>query len=203
MRRALSMFALSMLSCTSTANVSDVWMSIDDDGARRRTLFFADSASVVCIAEVGIGRRDVTVEMLIRQIRELPAGAGGTEFQETNRVVASNEIHPTPTSGRPALLALKMVPTATDATGNTQENDVAPFRPGSYVCEVLVDGKDSGQAAFNIRYADCPTARIVSGQPCAGFYATDPPTICPANGASGSAEPTCTCSGAGGWECPQ
>jgi hypothetical protein len=201
MRLALSMFALSALSCTSTANVSDVWMSIDDDGARRRTLFFADSSSVVCVAEVGIGRRDVTVEMLIRQIREL--GAGGAEFQETNRVVGANEFHPSPTQGRPALLSLKMVPTAIDASGNALANEAAPFAPGSYRCEVLVDGKESGGAAFNIRYADCPRARIVFGQECAGFYATDPPTLCPLNGASGSAEPTCTCTGAGGWECPQ
>jgi hypothetical protein len=201
---ALSIVALPLLSCTSTANVSDVWMSIDDDGARRRTVFFADSASVVCIAEVGVGRRDVTVEMFIRQIREVPPGTGGSEFQETNRVVAANEIHPGPTSGgRPALLALKMVPSTTDASGNTQENDAAPFGPGSYRCEVVVDGKPAGETAFNIRYADCPPARIVKGQACAGFYATDPPTACPAGGATSGPEPSCTCGGPNGWDCPQ
>jgi len=196
----VSIFATTLLSCTSTANVSDVWMSIDDDGARRRTLFFADSTSVVCIAEVGIGRTNATVEMFIRQVREL----AGSEFQETNRVIVANEFRPAPTQGAPTRLALRMVPTAIDpATGRPKEDDAAPFAPGSYRCEVRLDGKAAGDALFNIRYADCPAARIVTGQPCAGFYATDPPTSCPANGASGAAEPTCSCAGPQGWECPQ
>lgn len=205
--RSVLAVALALLAvtpaCTKTAGVSDVFMSIDEDGARKRTLFFSDSTSVICVFKVGNGRADSTFEALIRQIREIPFGQGGTDFTPVNRVVAANDFHPGPTGGTPAVLSLRLVPTSLDpTTGQQKPDDQAPFAPGSYVCEVSIDGVLEQSAAFNIDYAPCPTAQIVTGQKCAGFYATSPPSVCPRAGASGDPDPTCTCNGETGWSCP-
>lgn len=192
-------------SCTSTANVSDVWTSLDEDGARRRTLFFSDSQSVVCLAKAGIGRNNATIEMRIRRIREVAFGQGTDGFQSVNRVVAATEFHPGVTGTTPAILALRLAPLALDPeTGQPKEDTSAPYAPGSYVCEVSLDGEPAGSAPFNIQYADCPVASIVTGQVCAGFYPIDPPATCPQRGASGDREPVCTCNDAArGWECDE
>jgi hypothetical protein len=188
--------------CTKTAGVADIYMSLDEDGARKRELFFTDSASITCVFKVGVGRANATFSALIRQIRELPFGQGGDDFQPVNRVITSGDFHPGVTNGTPTLLTLKMVPSTIDPTTNEQKQDEdAPFAPGSYRCEVSIDGVPTDVAAFNIAYPDCPTAQIATGQKCAGFYAFSPPTTCPKNGASGDPEPTCSCNGDKGWEC--
>ncbi len=195
---ALGVLVASALpACTATANVSDVYMSIDEDGARRRNVFYTDSASITCIAEVGIGRKDVTIEMLIRQIRAAPLGTD--DFESVDSVIAARDVHPDITKDKPALIALTMIPTSLDDEGRLKEDQEAPFHPGSYVCEVTLDGKPAGTAAFNIGYPDCPTTIIQKGTPCKGFYELD--KDCPANGATGQPEPTCTCEEKG-WSCP-
>lgn len=194
---SLGMLAGSVLpSCADTANVSDVWVSIDENGARRRKVFYTDSASVTCIAQVGVGREDVTFEMLMRRVAEAPPGTD--DFEATNKVILANEFHPDPTPGGPTTIALTLTPTRVDEEGRLQEDTEAPFTPGSYVCEVYIDGKKAKQAAFNIDYAPCPTIVIQQGLPCAGFYMTG--KECPASGASGDPEPTCACTDRG-WEC--
>jgi hypothetical protein len=182
--------------CTETANVSDVWLSLDPDGARRRKVFFTDSASITCVAEVGVGRKDVTFEILIRRVRRSPFGSD--EFEPSNEVVLAKEFHPDVTTGKPAIIGLTLKPTTVDQDGKLQENDEAPFAAGSYVCEVYVDGDKQKQAAFNVDYAPCPTIVIQPNTLCIGFYTTG--TECPASGATGDPEPTCTCSDKG-WEC--
>lgn len=182
--------------CAATANVSDVWMSIDEDGARRRNVFFTDSSNITCIAEVGIGRRDATLEMLFRQIRAAPFGTDA--FEEVNKVVLAREFHPDITTDGPALVNLTLRPMSLDTDGLLKEDDQAPYEPGSYLCEVMLDGVKRESAAFNIEYAPCPTAIIQEGVPCKGFYTVG--TRCPVNGASGQPEPTCSCEEQG-WTC--
>lgn len=181
--------------CTTTANVSDVWMSLDDDGARRRKVFYTDSDNVTCIAEIGVGRKDVTFEMLIRRIAEAPFGTD--DFEAVNKVITANEVHPAPTQGA-TTITLKMEPTTVSAEGKLEESDEAPFTPGSYVCEVRIDGEKVKQVAFNIDYAPCPTLQIQQQAPCVGFYTTG--TECPAGGESGDPDPKCACTDKG-WEC--
>lgn len=185
-----------MPACTETANVSDVWMSLDEDGARRRKVFYTDSANVTCIAQIGVGRQDVTFEMLLRRVAEAPPGTD--DFAPTNKVILAKEFHPAPTPDGPGKIALTMRPTRVDADGKLQEDTEAPFTAGSYVCEVFVDGKKAKQAAFNIEYAPCPTIQIQQQAPCLGFYTTG--TECPAAGESGDPTPTCACTDRG-WEC--
>ena len=185
-----------MPACSATANVSDVWMSLDEDGARRRNVFYTDSATITCVAELGIGRKDVTIEMLIRQIRG--AEIGTDEFVPVNKVVAASELRPEITKDKPGLATLTLSPPSVDEEGNVKEDQEAPFEPGSFVCEVMLDGKLEGRAAFNIDYPPCPTKVILPGTPCFGFYTLG--TECPASGATGEPDPTCTCE-AGGWKC--
>ncbi|MBX3258664.1 MAG: hypothetical protein KIS78_08765 [Labilithrix sp.] len=202
--RRLGAFALlgalvssALPACSATANVGDVWMSIDEDGARRRNVFFTDSAAITCVAEVGIGRQDVTLEMFIRQIRGTTPGS--EDFESMDRVVLARDFRPDVTKDRPALVTLTLVPTSVDEEGRLKEDEEAPFAPGSYICEVMLDGELQKSAAFNIDYPPCPTAVILAGTPCLGFYTFD--KECPASGATGQREPTCICSGKD-WVCP-
>src|SRR5688572_11322159 len=57
-------------SCTATANITEVYTSIDATGERRRNVFFTDSKEIHCLAEYGSGRTDVTFEGIIRQLQE-------------------------------------------------------------------------------------------------------------------------------------
>ena len=191
-----SLLASALPACTATANVSDVWMSLDEDGSRRRSVFFTDTQAITCVAQVGVGRKDVTLEMLIRQVRAAPFATD--QFEEVNVVVVARDFHPDVTKETPALVSLTMVPTSLDEEGRLKEDQEAPFNPGSYICEVMLDGEKQQQVAFNIDYPPCPTAFIQHGTPCAGFYTLD--EVCPASGASGEPEPTCTCEEKG-WNC--
>jgi hypothetical protein len=181
--------------CTSTAGVADVYMALEDDGVRVRKVFFTDSANVSCIAEVASGRENATFEMLIRRVAEAPFATDN--FEPTNRVILVNEFLPGRTTGT-VKIALSMKPTVIDSEGKPKEDTDAPFSPGSYVCEVYLDGKKAEQAAFNIDYAPCPPAEIQPDTPCAGFYTIG--TECPAGGATGEPDPTCACSDKG-WQC--
>ncbi|MBX3200008.1 MAG: hypothetical protein KF894_17865 [Labilithrix sp.] len=182
--------------CSATANVGDVWMSLDEDGGRRRSVFFTDSAAITCIAEVGVGRQDVTLEILIRQIRG--AAVGTDDFEPMDQVVLARDLRPDITKDGPALIAVTMVPSSIDEEGRLKEDQEAPFSPGSYICEVMLDGVLQKSVAFNIDYPPCPTVLIREGTPCLGFYTFD--TECPAGGASGQPQPTCVCSGKD-WVC--
>lgn len=116
-----------------------------------------------------------------------------------NVVVASLDFHPAVTTGTPGIASLRLVPTKNE-DGKRVQDDESPFAPGSYLCEVSVDGEPKGAASFNIDYPECPTEVIIAGGPCFGFYPLE--QQCPASGATGSPDPTCTCR-AEGWECPQ
>lgn len=171
-------------------------MSLDEDGSRRRGVFFTDSISINCIAEVGVGRKDVTVEILIRQIAVAPLGS--EDFETINAVVAATDFHPAVTQERPALLTLTMKPSSLDQDGRVKEDDQAPYTAGSYICEVYLDGEKTKTVNFNIDYAPCPTKVIQHGTPCLGFYPSS--RECPANGATGQPDPTCFCEDKG-WNC--
>ncbi len=93
---------LGVAACSATANVSEVWMSIDEDGGARRSVFFTDSANVTRVAEVGVGLADVTFELDPTD----PEGTvrDGFDFEPVNEVVPSPSSIPTSlrTSRRPS-----------------------------------------------------------------------------------------------------
>ena len=91
----LALAALPVLSVarTSTANIDDVWMSLDSDGARRRVTFYTDTSEIHCIAQGGFGRPNVTVGGVIREIQTLAIDGSGVHGADT--VVANTDFHPT------------------------------------------------------------------------------------------------------------
>lgn len=182
-------------SCTSTANISDMYMSLDSDGSRKREIFFTDTTEIHCIGEGGFGRPDVTVTGFIRQIRAWDFT--NNQDNEVNRTYGDVDVHPQAGGGANA------PPTKIDikferVDKNNQPSDTAPYPQGSFICEMQIDGVTAKRIPFNIEFPPCPTSIIADGQPCLGFY-TDQ-TQCPAGGNGGDG-PNCQCTDTKGWDC--
>lgn len=174
--------------CSRTAGVSEVYTALDGAGVRRRDRFTTDSKGVFCVVEYVVSRPGATLEVLVRQ-RALPNGA------DTNRVFVAVEESPSPSeSSQRAAVAL----TALDESTGKPAQDGAPIPPGSFRCEVRLDGELAGLADFRVDYADCPAALIADGTACQGFFEKD--KSCPKFGASSSDKTSCTCTG-GAWVC--
>lgn len=197
-RGALAILASSLLAfavlpaCSTTANVVDVYMGLDapdDTGqTRRRNVFFTDSKAIHCIAVVGQGRPDATFEVFIRQILSYDLLTKDTK--DVDRYLSYREM----TLGRgtePTYLDVEF--TAEDDEGNE-----APYPPGSYVCEVALDGVLMGTAGFNIVVPPCPPATIPQGGICLGYYPVG--TECPKYGELSGDPQTCICDPEG-WRC--
>lgn len=198
LRRCAGVFACAALvatvapACSSTAGVGDVWTSPDEDGGRRRNIFYTDSKAIFCLAEVGVGRTDVTLEIIIRYIQEYSITE--RRVTNTNKVVAYHEERPERTNDRTAIKAIGLVPA--DPTG--KPDDKLPFQAGRGQCEVYLDGKLEGTAIFNIGFPPCPSAAIVPGARCGGFY--EEGKDCPMFGETGDPSARCRCDGSA-WQC--
>lgn len=191
----LGVAALSTLSaCSTTANISDIYLALDSAGARRRTIFFTDTKEIHCIAEGSFGRQDVTVEAYIRQVRAY--NPADDDFDTVDRYGSFLELTPaTNPGGPPQKLDLSIRPT--DEKG--EFDDTKPFSAGSYKCEFMLDGEVVKSIDFNIDFPECPGAAIFSGDPCIGFYQLN--KKCPGGGAKSTDKDTCNCGGPNGWEC--
>lgn len=171
-------------SCSS-AHVSDIYTSVDQEGSRRRNEFFTDSIGVYCIAEVSSGRDDQTIEMYLRQIQDENGKA-------VDRVIGASE-SATPKGATRQKFIVRLV--ALDAKGEPSEE--LPLPTGRFRCEVKIDGSDEGTATFNVTYAPCPVAQIINGTTCNRFIKAG--TVCPKFGTAGKDPATCTCNGV--WAC--
>lgn len=192
---AASLVASLLPACTSTANVSDLWTSPDDDGSRRRNVFYTDSKVINCIAELGIGRDDVTLEMYVRIVQVYDFV--NDQFIDTNVVTDTLEVHPPKsTAGTPLRQRLTLEPKG--LTG--QADDKLPFLAGRAQCEAYIDGDLKRTAVFNVDFPGCPAAAITPGSVCIGFYKLG--TECNAAGDSGDPKSgKCKCE-SNGWSCP-
>jgi hypothetical protein len=179
-------------SCATTARITDVYMALDGQGDRKRNVFVTDTKEIHCVVEMGIGRKGVTVEGLIRGIQDYDFAAD--KFFDTNRVLANAEASPQPAEG-----VQKFDITLKPADPNGMLVDGAPFPPGRFVCEASLDGVLEKVAVFNVDFPACPTSFIVPGSVCLGFYKAL--TACPRLGASTSGGPFCHCDAVKGWEC--
>jgi len=185
-----------MPACTSTANVTDVYTSIDEEGFRRRNVFFTDAKKIVCIAEAGIGRDNVTLEITVRRLQSWD----GERFVDDNVVTNYLESNPQRTEGKPGKFSLAIAPVKLLPNGQLVEDQDIAFPAGRYQCEVQLDGKLEGTAIFNIDFPPCPTTFITPGDKCQDFYKEG--TVCPAKGNTGQTQPTCSCD-QGKWACGQ
>jgi hypothetical protein len=181
-------------SCTSTANVSDVYLSLDGEGARKRNIFFTDSKEIHCIVEMGIGRKGVTIEVLFRQLQSYDFKQN--KFFETDRVLASAENSPQPADGIQKY-DVSLLPSGP----NGEQVSGGPYPPGRYQCEARLDGALEQVAIFNIEFPECPTATIKPLSACYGFYRS--PFECPKYGLTTRDPAKCRCSATAGWECDE
>lgn len=177
--------------CSETATITDVFVSLDSDGARRRKEFFTDTAEIHCVVEAVIGRPGVTVEVAIRQVQRYDEASRA--FTNADRVLGYAEGSPPPSNER-AKLPVKL----TKRKANGEESDEAPYPAGRYQCEVLLDGEAQAPVAFNVRFPPCPPAQIRPGSQCIGFY--EDGRECPTFGESSKEADRCTCQVAG-WSC--
>lgn len=181
-----------VVSCTSTARVSDVYMALDGAGDRKRNVFFTDTKEIHCVVELGIGRRGATVETLVRALQGYDFASD--KFFATDRVLANVEASPTPSDGIQTV-DVTLKPRGPDGV----ETDGLPFPPGRFVCEAYLDGKLEQTAVFNIDFPDCPASQIAPGTLCFGFYKQN--LECPRYGVTAKDPAKCRCTTLKGWEC--
>ncbi len=182
----------SLSSCAATARISDVYLALDGQGDRKRNVFFTDSKEIHCVVEMGIGRKGVTIEAVVRQTQAYDFAAD--KFFDTNHVIGNAEQSPNPTEGIQRL-DVTLVPLGPDGVNS----DSAPFAPGRFVCEASLDGELQKTAVFNVDFPDCPTSLIKPGSICFGFYKSL--TVCPRFGATATSPPNCQCDQLKGWQC--
>jgi hypothetical protein len=178
--------------------VRSVFMALDGTGNRRRTYFFTDTQAIYCDAEFASTRKDITINAVIRQIKD---ASGAT----VNTVIGVGELAPGVTRGIASFqLARPMPPPNT-----MMAVSMLPYPVGVFQCEMYVDALDpksgahsasnlklQGLATFEIRYPECPVSFAANGAACTGFFKDN--QVCPgANKAT-----VCTCDPAlGGWSC--
>lgn len=169
-------------------------MSLDSDGTRRRNEFFTDTKEIHCVAKAGIGRDGATIEGFIRAQQLYDFNTN--RFEPIDAIVAYAEL-PAERADTATTIDLKLEPRDPRDPG-LEADASAPFFPGRYQCEILIDGELEGTAIFNIGFPPCPPAFIPPGGKCFGFYREN--DLCPAFGASAAPEPKCSCT-LQGWQC--
>ena len=107
----VSLVASALPACTSTANISDVYMALDGDGNRKRNIFYTDTQSIHCVVEAGIGRDGATVEVLIRQVQrfDLDNGKMGWDYVGGDLKECTGRYQFTPTEDGATEVAIDIV----------------------------------------------------------------------------------------------
>jgi hypothetical protein len=179
-RALIVMSLLGALSACDSAGFKRAYMALDSEGNRRRDVFYTDTSAIFCVVEMASGRADVTVTGRLRVLGWYLPPAG--EAVETAGVLASEE--QAPGVGEDLRVSFEW-----ELEGNE------PYPPGSFECELLLDGELEATLPFKVRYPDCPVAPLFSGLVCQGFVL--PGARCPAAIAPG----ICTCQSDGVWAC--
>ena len=189
---ALLVLCGTLASCTSTARISDVYMALDGNGDRKRTVFFTDTKEIHCIVEAGIGRKGVTIETIVRELQSYDFVAD--RFFPSDRVSANVETAPSPGDGlqKTDVAINPKAPDGSDAAGG-------PYAPGHFQCEAYLDGTLEQTAIFNVDFPPCPAAAIRPATTCFGFYKQN--AQCPRYGVTSRDAAQCRCSPTKGWEC--
>jgi hypothetical protein len=186
MRRVLLAAVLGLLAsaCSSGAKV---YMALDEQGDRKRSTFYTDTETMVCIAEIPAPRDGITVSATIRQTRTV-------DEKSVNVLIGVGESVPQKQVAGSSVPKVSFTLVHANANGATLTDD-EPWPPGSFECEVSVDGVARGSAPFDVVIPKCPLYPAAQGVRCAGFYPVngDP---CPA--ADQSVQ--CTCKDTG-WDC--
>jgi hypothetical protein len=152
-RTPAALLALSLLAC-DTAGFKDSYVALDAQGNRKRDVFFTDTESIFCVAEMASGVDDVTV------VAKLRARALYDEFtgepHELDTIAGAEEQAPG---------------AGTDITVSflIEKPEGIEFYPaGWFVCELYLDGKLESSLDFEVRYPKCPFEPVQAEKPCAG-----------------------------------
>ena len=180
-RLRLALLCCLVVSC-NTAAVKHLYMSLDQDGSRKRTVFYTDTDKIYCIGELAIGRKDVTITATIRSTAAAPLPSG--EKYPFASTLAVKDVTPGGPSGE--------VVTSFEIVKGDMEG---PWPAGDFVCDLALDDAVESSTSFQIRYPDCPAAPPLHGESCAGFFL--PQSTC-----SGAVTAqTCVCLEQGTWQC--
>jgi hypothetical protein len=180
--------------CSNTAGVSEVYTSLDRDGARRPTTFFTDSTEIHCIARAMFGRDDVTIRGVIHRVEQFNFQTG--DFEGVDAYSAGIDFHPDKTNGDKEPTIIDFSFERVDASGTP--SDKVPYLAGTYICEIEIDGDVVKTAGFRIDFPECPQSQLTTGSTCLGYFKAD--TECPKHGLKSRDDKFCTCKAAG-WEC--
>lgn len=180
-RLALALLGCFAVSC-NTAAVKHLYMSIDQDGSRKRTVFYTDTDKIYCIGELAVGRKDLTITATVRSTALAPPPSG----------------EPLPYASTLAVKDVTPGGTGSDVVASFEilKSDMkAAWPAGDFACDIAFDDESVSSTSFRILYPDCPAAPPLPGESCAGFFL--PQSTC--QGAM-SAQ-TCVCLEQGTWQC--
>lgn len=180
-RIAFALLCLLGVSC-NTAAVKRSYMSLDQDGNRKRTTFFTDTEQIYCIGELAVGRKDLSITASLRSVA-LARPSTGMYFPLASTLAVEDVT--TGSTGSDVLVSFELLKT----------NAAAPWAAGDFVCDLALDGELEASVPFEIRYPDCPVAPPRSGDACAGFFLPESSCI------GAHSDERCECTNAGVWQC--
>jgi hypothetical protein len=171
-----------------TAGLKRVFMSLDEQGNRKRTTFFTDTEAIYCVGELVSGRADLTVQAAIQARTRYDPLLDDNVPAEGIAWMA--ESAPGKTAGTFVSFMLGKV-----ATGGETDSDRAPYPVGTFTCELAIDGEREDSVDFAIAFPACPVLPPVSGQLCRGWVRVG-------SRCTGAGARSCVCEGSSGaWQC--
>jgi hypothetical protein len=180
-RLGLCLAALVALSSCRSAGIKRAYMSLDSDGKRKRDVFFTDTESIFCVAEIASGREDLSVGGAWRAT-SFYSPLDGSKAPSNSLLAIGEEA---PGAGEDVRVFFELL----------NQNDDTPYPAGTFVCDLSLDGEVEESLDFEIRFPACPAAPLFSGLVCADFVVQG--SACP-----GATEGTnCICAESGIWEC--
>ncbi len=176
-----------VLASCRTAGLKRVFTSLDQEGNRRRSTFYTDTAAIFCVGELVSGRADVTVDSIITAKRLYDPSADA--LIPATGVAWRGESAPGKTNG--ALIAFQLGK-AEQAGANAES---VPYPVGTFRCDLAIDGEREDGVDFEIVFPSCPTLPPTPGQICRGWVRAG--ARCEGAGAR-----PCVCDEASGaWQC--
>jgi hypothetical protein len=181
MTEALALLSVCLISC-NTAAIKRSYMSLDQDGSRKRSVFYTDTDEIYCIGELAIGRKDISVTAALRSTSLAPPPSGSSVPLAST--LASKDVSPSST-GSDVVVSFQLL----------KSNLKAPWPAGDFGCDLSIDGELSASVPFQIAYPDCPVQPPLDGDTCAGFFL--PHSVC----VGAISAQSCECNAAGNWQC--
>jgi hypothetical protein len=175
------------LGACNTAGLDRAYTALDGMGARKRTAFFTDTASIWCDVDYSSGRADLTIGMRVRATRLWDDARHS--MVPANAVLAVGEVVGQQGTDLTAGFEWQLL----GPDGNAAPAGTIPYPVGDFVCDVTLDGNPVDSLPFSVSFPDCPAPPVIGGAACAGWV----------EGGSRCTDMlgrTCTCS-AGAWEC--